>query len=127
MRFWKLPLLSLVYTLGSLLGSSALAASVRYECTTQGVPLFDSENRQISDQRENDVIYTAGPGVNANISVGDRDFIVWYQENAIAVLKKGQEGMLLHRVTPIDKKAIIKLQMIYLGKTKIVNCEITKL
>lgn len=127
MQLWKLPLLSLVYLLNTVAMAAGAGASVRYKCTTEGVPLFDSQNRQISDQRQNEVTYTAGTDVNANISVGDRHFIVWYQEDFISILKQGPEGMPLNQVLPFDKKVRIQLQMNYLGNDKTVTCEITKL
>lgn len=127
MQFWKLPLLSLVYLLNTVAMAAGAGTSVRYNCTTEGVPLFDSQNRQISDQRQNEVTYTAGPDLNANISVGDRHFIVWYQEDFISILKQGPEGMPLNQVLPFDKKVRIQLQMNYLGNDKTVTCEITKL
>lgn len=108
----------------TLVSTTSALAGVRYECTTNGVPLFTSEGKQISDQRQTEVTYLVRDGDNANLVVGDHDFIIWHKRASVAVLVKGQEGMLLRRVLPLDKPAEIELDLNYLGQRKKVRCEV---
>ncbi|MFS4461089.1 hypothetical protein [Bdellovibrio sp. HCB2-146] len=104
--------------------SSTTFAGVRYDCITNGVPLFSSQGKQISDQRQSEVRYEVRGSENGNLVVGDHDFIIWHKTESVAILAKGQEGMLLRRVLPLDKPVEVQLDVNYLGQRKQVRCEI---
>ena len=120
MKIWK----HIFTTLLVLVSATSAFAGVRYECTTNGVPLFTSEGKQISDQRQTKATYIVKDGENANLVVGDSDFIIWHKQTSVAILAKGQEGMLLRRVMPLDQATEIKLDLYYLVQRKQVSCEV---
>lgn len=120
MKIWK----HIFTTLLTITSTTSAFAGVRYECTTNGVPLFTSEGKQISDQRQVKATYVVRDGDNANVVVGDSDFIIWHKQTSVAILAKGQEGMLLRRVMPLDQATEITLDLNYLGQRKQVRCEV---
>ncbi len=119
----KLPLLSLVY----FLNSWALA-DVKYECRTQGVPLY-AEGTLLNHEDDFELIFNSSKtGGIPDITVGENaEYLITHKKGSIGVFKKGQESYLLFRVFPTDKAYDLKLPIREQGRSREVRCEIRSL